>query len=68
MTLPLGVELLVAGARVGVDCGGAFGFVEGVAALVLFPHPVHNEHHQEDGAQKAHHGTTDHGWKRIIQS
>ena len=33
--------------------------VERVAAFVLLPHPVDDEHRQEDGAEQAHDGTPD---------
>lgn len=38
----------------------SFGFVEGIGALVLLPHPVDDEHDEEDGAEKTNHSTADH--------
>ena len=38
--------------------------VERVAAFVLLPHPVDDEHRQEDGAEQAHDGTPDDPWNR----
>ena len=50
---------------VGVDGGRSpLGFVEGVRTLVLFTHPVHHEHHAEDGAKQSHNGTHDHRWNK----
>lgn len=47
-----GVEFPIVGVLgVGVGRWGPLGFVQGVAAFVLFPHSVHDEHHHQDGAE-----------------
>ena len=42
--------------EIGMNVRGSFWFVEGVASLVSLPHPVDDEHDEEDGAQQADHG------------
>ena len=37
-------------------------FVQGVGPFVLLAHPVHHEHHQQDGAQQADYGAPYEGW------
>lgn len=43
-----------------VGDGGLLGLLQRVAALVLFLHPVDQQHHQEGREQGAHHSPHDH--------
>lgn len=56
-----GVKLAIVGVLgVGVGRRRPLRLVQRVAALVLFPHPVHDEHDDEDGAEQADHRAADH--------
>lgn len=43
-----------------VGDGGLFGLLQRVASLVLFLHPVHQQHHEEGREQGAHHSSDNH--------
>lgn len=45
-----------------VGDGGLFGLLQRVAPLVLFLHPVDQQHHQEGREQGAHHSSDNHRW------
>ena len=58
------VEFLIWWPRICVERGGLLGFVECVTSLVLFPHSVNYEHHEEDCAEEADDSATYHRWKK----
>lgn len=56
-----GVKLPIVGVLgVGVGRRRSLRLVEGVAAFVLFPHPVHDEHDDKDGTEQADYRAADH--------
>lgn len=56
-----GVKLPIVGVLgVGVGRRRSLWLVQGVAAFVLFPHPVHDEHDDEDGTEQADYRAADH--------
>lgn len=53
----LGIDLLVVW-RIWRGEGHPLGLIQGIGALVLLPHAVHDEHDEQDGAEEANHSTT----------
>jgi len=49
--------------REGLRRGRSPRLVQGVRALVLLAHPVHDEHDHQYRAEEAHYRAADHSWK-----
>ena len=56
-----GKELPRRSLQIGMYVGRSLGFIERVAALVRLPHPVDNEHDEEDRAEQSHHCSSYYG-------
>lgn len=57
----LGIDLLVV-RRVWRGERHPLGLVQGIGALVLLPHAVHDEHDEQDGAEEANHSAANKCW------
>jgi hypothetical protein len=56
----LSIELFVRRFGVGAPAAALCRLVQDIRALVLLPHPVHDKHDEEDGAEEADHRAPDH--------